>query len=93
MSDTQAAVKAAREVQADILAPELFRQANEWFSKARQEYRYKDFEKTLEYAELARTLAEKAELEAIKNGGTRGGTTEMPPPEPQPPLPAEAPSP
>ena len=98
MSNTQAALKAAKEVQADVLAPELYRQANEWFIKARQEYRYKDFEKARDYALKTRTLAEKAEFEAIKNGGIRGGnpeafSTDLPPPPVTPDGTAEAPTP
>lgn len=87
MSNTQAALRAAKEVQADVLAPELYRQATEWFLKARQEYRYKDFEKAHNYAVRARQNAEQAELEALKNGGIRGGNPdtlvdEFPPPPP-----------
>jgi hypothetical protein len=35
MAETSAAIQAAREVQAERLSPELFRQANEHFLKAR----------------------------------------------------------
>ena len=92
MSNTQAAIRAANEVQADILAPELFRQANEWFLKARQEYRFKDFANAKKYADQARTLAEQAELLAIRNGGVRGGSGGEDPElrEPAPPPPAAA---
>ncbi len=100
MSNTQAALRAAKEVQADVLAPELYRQATEWFLKARQEYRYKDFEKAREYADKARVNAEQAEFEALKNGGIRGGNPEtlideIPPPPGDPmaaPPPGEAPA-
>ncbi len=85
MSNTQAALKAAKEVQADVLAPELYRQATEWFLKARQEYRYKDFEKANDYAFRARQLSEQAEFEALKNGGIRGGNPETLVDEPVPP--------
>lgn len=73
MSDTQATLKAAREVQADTLAPELYRNANEWFLKARREYKLKNFHLSREYAERARFFAEEAEFEAIRNGGARSG--------------------
>lgn len=88
MSNTQAALKAAKEVQADVLAPELYRQATEWFLKARQEYRYKDFEKAIDYAARARHLSEQAEFEALKNGGIRGGNPDTLIDEPPPPPPA-----
>ena len=35
MSDTAAAIRAAREVKADTIAPEFFREAEEWAFKAR----------------------------------------------------------
>ena len=75
MSDTSAALRAAREVQADTLAPELFRQAGEWFFKAKHEYKFKNFELARKYATSARRFAEQAEFEAIRNGGNR---TEVP---------------
>ena len=71
MSDTYVALRAAREVQADSLAPELYRQASEWHLKARQEYRLKNFKFAKEYAEKARNYAEQAEFEAVRNGGNR----------------------
>lgn len=71
MSDTSAALRAAREVQADTLAPELYRQANEWFFKARQDYKLKNFAFAKEYALKAQKFAERAEFEAVKNGGNR----------------------
>jgi hypothetical protein len=71
MSDTVAALRAAKEVQADTLAPELYRQAGEWFFKAKNEYRYKNFADARSHAEKARKLAEQAEFEAIRGGGSR----------------------
>jgi hypothetical protein len=71
MSDTEAALRAAKEVQADTLAPELYRQANEWFFKARKEYRFKNFALAQEEAVKARRFAEQAEFEALRNGGNR----------------------
>lgn len=75
MSDTQAAIRAAREVQADTLAPELFRNATEWFFRARQEYKFKNFKLAKEYSDKARYFAEQAEFEAIRNGGNRTDQT------------------
>ncbi len=71
MSDTNAAIHAAKEVQADTLAPELYRQANEWFFRARKEYKFKNFALAEEYAQKARIFAEQAEFESIRNGGSR----------------------
>lgn len=73
MSDTAAAIRAAREVQADTLAPELYRQANEWFFKAKHEYKFKNFDLARSYSDKARVFAEDAEFEAIRNGGNRSG--------------------
>jgi hypothetical protein len=71
MSDTEAALRAAKEVQADTLAPELYRQANEWWFNARKEYRFKNFALAQEEAVKARRFAEQAEFEALRNGGNR----------------------
>lgn len=102
MSDTTAALRAAKEVQADTLAPELYRQANEWFFKARADYKLKNFSFAKEYALRARKFAEQAEFEAIKNGGNRSDappdqpvTTAAPVPSPSPydyPVPAGTPA-
>lgn len=71
MSDCNASIRAAKEVQADVLAPELYRQAMELFSKARKEYRFKNFLLAKEHAEKAKKFAEQAEFEAIRSGGLR----------------------
>lgn len=71
MSDTVAALRAAKEVQADILAPEMFQQANEWFFKAKHEYKFKNFSLARDYTNKARHLAEEAEFAALRNGGMR----------------------
>jgi hypothetical protein len=71
MSDTSSAIRAAREVQADTLAPELYRQSNEWFFRAKREYKFKNFKLAKEYADKARFFAEQAEFESLRNGGTR----------------------
>jgi hypothetical protein len=72
MSDTAAAIKAAKDVQADVRAPELYRQANEWFTHAKSEYKLKNFDVALDDANKARHFAEEAEYEVLKNGGDRG---------------------
>jgi hypothetical protein len=71
MSDASAAIKAAKEVQADVRAPELYRQASEWFTKAKSEYKLKNFDIALEDSNRARHFAEEAEYEVLKNGGSR----------------------
>lgn len=71
MSDTAAAIRAAREVQADVLAPELYRQATESFFKAKRHYKFKNFKQAQETAEQARLFAEQAEFEAIRSGANR----------------------
>ena len=85
MSDTTAAIRAAREVQAQTLAPELYRQSNEWFLRARREYRLKNFREAKEYADRARLFAEQAEFEAVRNGAARESLNVPPPPPPPPP--------
>lgn len=72
-------MRAAKEVQADVLAPELYRQADDWFFKARREFRLKNFRDAKEYAAKARRFAEQAEYEALRNGGNRA---DEPPPAP-----------
>lgn len=101
MSDTAASLRAAREVQADTLTPELFRQATEWFYKARKEYKFKNFKLAHDYAAKARKLAEQAEFESIRIGGNRtevpsdpnAGLGVPPPPPPPPSAPEVAPTP
>jgi hypothetical protein len=85
MSNTNAAIKAAKDVQADSIAPELYRQASEWWRRARHEYRFKNFDLALQYAKKARHFAEEAELEAIQGGGQHVDTTpDIPMPAPTP---------
>lgn len=73
MSDTVAAVRAAQEVQADVLSVDLFRQAQEWLNRAKQEYKFKNFDLAIRYAQKSKRYAENAEYEAIRAGGVRGG--------------------
>lgn len=90
MSDAAAAIRAAREVQAETLAPEFFRQSNELFLKAKNEYRIKNFDQARKFSEKSRKLAEVAEFEAVKLGAARTedtipdplGREGLPPPEP-----------
>jgi hypothetical protein len=80
MSDTSAALRAAREVQADSLAPELYRMSTEWFFRAKKEYKFKNFYLAKNFADKARRYAEQAEFEAVRNGGTRVTEQNIPDP-------------
>ncbi len=71
MADSAAAIRAAREVQADVSSPETYRNALEAFAKAKREYRFKNFARAEEYAKQARLLAEQAELDAMRSGQGR----------------------
>ncbi len=77
MSDTAAALKAAREVSADSLAPEKFRRATEAYFRAQNEYRMKNFQIAEDYAKRAKLLAEESEFEALRQGSAR--TSLLPP--------------
>lgn len=99
MSDTAAAIRAAREVQADTLAPELYRQSNEWFFRAKREYKFKNFDLARTYSDKARLFAEDAEFEAMRSGGNRTETQIADPmasglnPPPSQPIPTSTPEP
>lgn len=71
MSDTAAALRAAKEVSADTLAPDIFRSANEAYIKGRNEYRMKNFVVAKDHLAKAKRLAEQAEVEALVNGAKR----------------------
>lgn len=82
MSNMEVALKAAKEVSADTLAPELYRSALEKSLIARKEYRFKNFLQARKLANDARTIAEKAEYESIRNGAKREIAPEDPLAEP-----------
>ncbi len=67
----EVAIRAAKEVGADNLAPDLYRNAIEQGLIARKEFRFKNFENAKKAADLSREFAEKAEFESIRNGGKR----------------------
>lgn len=71
IANMEVAIRAAKEVSADVLAPELYRMALENGVRARREFRLKNFSVAREVADKARLYAEKAEYESIKNGGQR----------------------
>ncbi len=69
MSNADTALKAARDLNADSLVPEIFRAANEAFYKAKRDFRLKDFDNSRKHALQATRLAEQAEFEAYRLGG------------------------
>ncbi len=71
MSNTSAALKAAREVNADSLAPEKYRLATEAYFRAQNEYRMKNFQIAEDYARRAIKLAEESEFDALRQGSSR----------------------
>jgi hypothetical protein len=88
MSDMEVSLKSAIEIQADLLAPELYRLASETALQARKEYRFKNFLLAKKHADQARVYAEKAEFEALRNGAKREAVPSDPLAEPS--YPSEA---
>ncbi len=66
MSLAQVAFLAAKEAQADIKAPGLFRKAEYYYLKAKSSYKRKYFNKAQQYALLSKKYSEKAEYVAIR---------------------------
>jgi len=101
LSDASAALKSAKEVQADTMAPGTYRKAIENFDKGRREYRFKNYIEAKSYLIKAKSYAEDAEFTALKSGTTRQETPVdplqgefQPPPMPSPsPTPSDTPQP
>lgn len=72
MSLAQAAFMAAKEAGADIHASSLFRQAEDYYLKAKSSYRRKYFNKAQEYAILSKKFSEQAEYSAIRKKALEG---------------------
>lgn len=72
MSLAQAAFLAAKESGADIHAPNLFRQAEDYYLKAKSAYRRKYFNKAQEYALLSKKYSEQAEYSAVRKKALEG---------------------
>ncbi len=72
MSLAQAAFMAAKEAGADVHASSLFRQAEEYYLKAKSSYRRKYFNKAQEYALLSQKFSEQAEFAAIRKKALEG---------------------
>jgi hypothetical protein len=66
MSMAQVAFMAAKEAQADIKAPGLFRKAEYYYLKAKSSYKRKYFNKAQQYALLSKKYSERAEYVAIR---------------------------
>jgi len=66
MSLAQVAFLAAKEAQADVKAPGLFRKAEYYYLKAKSAYKRKYFNKAQQYAVLSKKYSERAEYIAIR---------------------------
>ena len=82
MSNAEVAIKAAKDLNADSLAPELYRKSMDAYYKAKREYKIKNFEDARKFAITATKLAEKAEYKAYTLGGaTPEASQKLLPPE------------
>lgn len=66
MSLAQVAFLAAKEAQADIKAPGLYRKAEYYYLKAKSSYKRKYFNKAQQYAILSKKYSERAEYVAVR---------------------------
>ncbi len=65
------AVKAAQKSKADTLAPDLFRRAENYYLRAKKDYKEGYFDQCKENANSARILAEQAEFKALQKSTKR----------------------
>lgn len=72
MSLAQAAFLAAKESGADVHAPNLYRQAEDYYLKAKSAYRRKYFNKAQEYALLSKKFSEQAEYASVRKKALEG---------------------
>lgn len=72
MSLAQAAFIAAKESGADVHSPNLYRQAEDYYLKAKSSYRRKYFSKAKEYALHSKKYSEQAEYSAIRKKALEG---------------------
>lgn len=72
MNLAQAAFMAAKEASADVHSPNLFRQAEDYYLKAKSAYRRKYFNKAKEYALISKKFSEKAEYAALRKRALEG---------------------
>jgi hypothetical protein len=66
MSMAQVAFLAAKDAQADVKAPGLYRKAEYYYLKAKSSYKRKYFNKAQQYALLSKKYSERAEYVAIR---------------------------
>ena len=66
MSLAQVAFMAAKDAQADVKAPGLYRKAEYYYIKAKSSYKRKYFNKAQQYAILSKKYSERAEYVAIR---------------------------
>ena len=81
----EVAIRSAKEVSADLYAPELYRMSVETGQMARSEYKFKNFQNAKRLADVSRIYAERAEFESIRNGGKRDALPQDPLAEPSSP--------
>lgn len=72
MSLAQAAFIAAKEAGADVHAPNAFRNAEDYYLKAKSAYRRKYFNKAQEYSLLSKKFSEQAEYQAVRKKALEG---------------------
>lgn len=72
MSLAQAAFLAAKEAGADVFAPNLYRQAEDAYLKAKSAYRRKYFNKAKEYALASQKYSERAEYASARKKALEG---------------------
>ena len=72
MAFAQSAFLAAKEAGADVHASNLFRQAEDYYLKAKSAYRRKYFNKAKEYALLSKKYSEQAEYAAVRKKALEG---------------------
>lgn len=75
------AVKAAQKVKADALAPDAFRKAENFYLRAKQDYKEGYFDSAKKFANQARIAAEQAEYKSLlKQSQVKGRAEDEPPP-------------
>lgn len=68
------ALKAAQKVKAEVLAPDTFRRAENYYLRARKDFNEGYFESAKKYANQARQTAEQAEYQSVmKQMELKGG--------------------
>lgn len=71
------ALKAAQKVKAEVLAPDLFRKAENFYLRAKKDFSEGYFESAKKFAHQARQTAEQAEYQSVvKQTELKGGFTE-----------------